>query len=62
MLRPLAMLALTVLLAASPGYTQPGSVRGDGWLDLTFSVDRATRAPGDKRDLGLIWGTVSLQQ
>lgn len=40
----------------------PGSVRADGWLDLTFSVDRATRAPGDKRDLGLIWGTVSLQQ
>ena len=39
----------------------PGLVR-DGWLDLRLSVDRATHAPGDKRDLGLIWGTVSLQQ
>ncbi|BDC52561.1 hypothetical protein F183_A48760 [Bryobacterales bacterium F-183] len=40
----------------------PPGLSRDGWLPLTFSVDRATRVPGDKRDLGLIWGTVSLQQ
>ena len=35
---------------------------GEEWLTVELSVDRATNLPGDRRQLGLIFGTVLLKQ
>jgi hypothetical protein len=39
----------------------PGKIAGEPWITVDLSVDRVTRLPGDKRDLGLIFGTVALK-
>lgn len=43
-------------------FTLPEQVRGStSPLTIELEVDRVTRVPGDKRDLGLIFGTFSIR-
>jgi len=39
----------------------PAKAAAEPWVTIDLSVDRVTRLAGDKRDLGLIFGTVTLK-